>query len=294
MAVSTAFRKLLSEKHLYQVVEVNFSDVESAILGVYAGNAPATFGQPYHWNSKEDFLEVMRERVAAVTWIPDGATVQPSQSMSDSGPSYVDFDLPTINTFCSACDTNPPCNPMFDVLICRLDAMEEEWFCVGYKCQQCKGPPIRFLVRREGTKLRLVGRDPLEVLPTPKVLPKAASKFYSDAQIAHHAGQTLAGLFLLRVFIEQFWRTHPSVGELLKRQPKATGDEQGTLYQDTLPEDFKSRFPSLRKVYDRLSAAMHSANADSALFDESCAAILEHFEARRLYKLDSNQVAKGA
>ena len=27
----------------------------------------------------------------------------------------------------------------------------------------------------------------------------------------YHAGQTLAGLFLLRVFIEQFWRTFPAV-----------------------------------------------------------------------------------
>lgn len=141
------------------------------------------------------------------------------------------------------------------------------------------------MVRREGMKLRLVGRDPLEVLPVPKVLPKGQGKFYGDAQIAYHAGQTLAAIFLLRTFVEQFWRSLTQVQALVQRQPRATGDEQGTAYQDTLPTDFKSRFPSLSEIYTKLSAAMHEALADAALFEECCTKIVEHFEARKLFKL---------
>jgi hypothetical protein len=123
------------------------------------------------------------------------------------------------------------------------------------------------------------------VLPTPKVLPKGVSRYFGNAQIAHHAGQTLAGLFLLRVFIEQFWRTNPEVKKLVEAQPKATGDEQGRVYQGTLPGDFKSRFPSLTDVYDKLSTAIHSADENAALFDESCAKIVKHFDARHLYEI---------
>ena len=68
-------------------------------------------------------------------------------------------------------------------------------------------------------------------------------------------------------------------------QPKATGDEQGDAYQSTLPQDFKSRFPSLKDVYGKLSAAIHSADENAALFDDSCSKVKKHFEARRLFEI---------
>jgi hypothetical protein len=111
------------------------------------------------------------------------------------------------------------------------------------------------------------------------------SRYYSDAQIAHHAGQTLAGLFLARVFIEQYWRSLQPVKDLLKITPRATGDEQGDVYQEALPTAFKEKFPSLKDIYGQLSAALHSADANAKLFDDSCAKIVKHFDARRLFEL---------
>ena len=169
--------------------------------------------------------------------------------------------------------------------MCVLGTAESQWYFFGYQCQQCKGPAVRFMVRREGLKLRLVGRDPIEAVPAPSVLPKATRKFFGDAQIAYHAGQTLAGVFLLRTFIEQFWRSLPQVQSLIQQQPRATGDEQGATYQATLPEEVKRNFPSLSAIYGRLSAAMHEGNGDGALFEASCAEIVEHFEARKLFKV---------
>lgn len=201
----------------------------------------------------------------------------------------VPFALPSINTFCSTCDARPPFNPIDEMSSCVLEPRNDltQWYNLAYECQQCKGLPVRFLVRREGLKLRLCGRDPIEAVPAPKFLPKGQSKFYSDAQIAHNAGQTLAAIFLLRSFVEQFWRSVPEVQRLIKGQPRATGDEQGTAYQDTLPVEFKNRFASLSEIYGKLSAAMHEANADARLFAESCQAVEEHFDARRLFKMVS-------
>ena len=144
---------------------------------------------------------------------------------------------------------------------------------------------MHFVVRREGKRLRLVGRDPIEKVPTPKVLPKGTDKYFSDSQIAHHAGQTLAGIFLLRVFVEQFLHSVPAVKELLLKDARAPGDRIAETYQDTLPDAFKERFPSLRSIYANLSEAMHAANADAELYERNCREIVKHFEARSLFEL---------
>jgi hypothetical protein len=286
-AVETAFKQLLSKKHLYQYVEVDISFLPTVAETVHRGMSPAILSS--NRTIKRSTLEDAKEFCigqTTVIWYPRGVTTNGIVGYS-SGFAPLDFELPTINTFCDKCQELPPFNPVPEssFLVCGVG--QDELFLLGYKCQQCKGEPIRFLVRREGLKLRLAGRYPLEVLPTPKMLPKSVSKFYGNAMIAHHAGQTLAGLFLLRVFIEQFWRTNPAVKELLAKQPKATGDEQGSVYQETLPPDFKSRFPSLTDIYDKLSGAIHSADDNAALFDDSCAKIAKHFDARRLYEIHS-------
>jgi hypothetical protein len=199
----------------------------------------------------------------------------------------VGFSLPSINTYCDICKSRPPYNPIIGLSCVVADKKNQvsQWYDLAYECQQCKGTPVRFLVRRDGLRLQLCGRDPIEAVPVPNFLPKAQSKFYSNAQIAHHAGQTLAAIFLLRTFIEQFWRSLREVRAVLQVQPKATGDEQGAAYQTTLPDEFKGRFPSLPDIYGKLSAAMHQADANAGLFEDSCQKVEEHFDVRRLYKM---------
>lgn len=169
--------------------------------------------------------------------------------------------------------------------ILQRSQQAEQVFLFPYQCQQCKGPPIYFLVRRTGLKLTLCGRDPIEEVDVPKFLPKGQRKHFSDALIAHHAGQTLAGLFLLRTFIEQFWR---SLGlRVTPKSKRSTGDELAEAYNQTLPSSFRSQFPSLGDIYGKLSAAIHGADADSILFETAKAEIIEHFDARRLFKIAS-------
>jgi hypothetical protein len=245
-AVAAAFKKLLTEKHLYQYVEVDTDFVAKGAAMLeedYAQSmGPTTSHVPSVEEIQEEVMGVLDRR-----WVP----LDPTQLME---PPYSDkqihFGLPTIHTFCQTCDKLWPFNPVYDgVAYAAYEDSTYQWFFLGYQCQSCKGPPMRFLVRRDGLKLRLSGRDPIEVVPVPVFLPKAHSKYYSTAIIAHHAGQTLAGLFLLRVLIEQFWRSLPAMQDLLKQDPRATGERQGEVYQATLPVDFRSRFPSLSDVY---------------------------------------------
>ena len=63
-------------------------------------------------------------------------------------------------------------------------------------------------------------------------------------------------------------------------------------YQESLPDDFKARFPSLPKVYTNLSTALHSAAADVELFEKASLEIVEHFDARRVFKLHVEHTGK--
>jgi hypothetical protein len=284
--VSAAMKDLLCTKHLYQSVEVNLLplvDVSKRIREeISAGGPSLSSTRPPKIPATAADILVSGVAGVNVPWAFMGR-------IEGSVRELVPFVLPSINTFCNTCESRPPFNPVDEMGACVLDPNDEQnqWYELAYQCQQCKGTPVRFLIRRQGLKLRLCGRDPIEAVPAPKVLPKAPSKFFSAAQIAYHAGQTLAAIFLLRTFIEQFWRSLPEVQAVLKAQPRATGDEQGMTYQNTLPVDFRSRFPSLSEIYGKLSAAMHEANEDATLFEECCQKVEEHFDARRLFKMVS-------
>jgi hypothetical protein len=282
--VPVALKRLLCDKHLYQSIEVDLSPLLAVSKRIaMEASSPGSSRFSASPPSTVKLLAESDESGALFPWIIGGCEVR----AFDRELLRVEFTLPSINTYCGTCKFCPPYNPIVQLSFVVVDAKDKvnQWYDLAYECQQCKGTPVRFLVRRQGLKLQLCGRDPIEEVPLPKVLPKAQSKFYSNATIAHHAGQTLAAIFLLRTFIEQFWRSLPEVQQLLKTQPRATGDEQGAAYQKTLPDDFKSRFPSLSDIYGKLSAAMHEAKDDASLFEECCQKVEEHFDARRLFRM---------
>lgn len=46
-------------------------------------------------------------------------------------------------------------------------------------------------------------------------------------------------------------------------------------------------FPSVSEIFGKLSAALHGADADAVLFDSTATVITEHFDVRRVFKLDA-------
>lgn len=187
--------------------------------------------------------------------------------------------------YCRTCGRTEPFNPSTatDTVRHVLEANRPlsrdplQVYAWGFICQGCKGPPEVVLIRRDGLKLTLSGRAPIEHVDVPKVIPKDVSQYYSGAIVAHQSGQTLAGLFMLRTCVEQWVR---------KGRPTEERTEVSMeRYQESLPNDFKARFPSLPKIYTDLSTPLHSAAADVELFEKARREIVEHFDARRVFKL---------
>jgi hypothetical protein len=137
------------------------------------------------------------------------------------------------------------------------------------------------LVRRVNLKLTLCGRAPMEHVGVPAFIPKNQQRHFADAIVAYQAGQVLPALFMLRTTIEQFVRSQ--YGKPAE-SPEALGSAFD-CYMSSLPEAFRSTFPSLPDLYMKLSVALHSADASVPLFDSARAAIEQHFDARRLFGL---------
>lgn len=152
-------------------------------------------------------------------------------------------------------------------------------FSFTYQCQRCKSAFVGFLVRKESWYLSLDGRSPMEHIQLPKYIPKTEQPLFRDAVIAIHGGKTLAALFYLRTFIEQFAR------RLTGLTGKATGDEIMTAYSATLPITQRDQMPSLKEWYEKLSIALHSAKEDAELFEQAKEAIEQHFDIRRVFKI---------
>lgn len=237
-AVSEAMRLLLSTRHLYQsvTVDVKFLDAAAATRHAEAaanGSRPRGIGtgtRPYV-PPVASFRAGLQGYTQAA-WFPINVAplVQTGTDiLFHNSPQVQKFPLPTIRTTCCHCGENEPFNPVGALVETSNASCVNQWISMSYMCQNCKQEPIRFLVRRTGLKLTLCGRDPFETVELPSFIPKKHADNIRNALIANHAGQTLAGIFLMRVFVEQFWKSVPEVANVVKDKPRPTGDELGRV-----------------------------------------------------------------
>ncbi|NDZ11457.1 hypothetical protein C7T35_23950 [Variovorax sp. WS11] len=272
--IQSAVRTLLEDKHLYQSVVVE---------------ADKAVGAHRLKVASEEAIRVRHfADVKNWAWYAEEVSTQFGRPGDDAfADQSLQWTAPSIRSYCSTCDRREPFNlasalNLFNRASGHVGGVvtaagKTEVFSMSYICQGCKGPPEVFTIRRVGPKLTLCGRAPMEHVEVPRTIPASISRFFSGAVIAHQSGQTLAGLFLLRTLCEQWARLFASASD--------RADAALDAYMDGLPVDFKGRFPSLRTMYGELSEAIHSAYADTALFQATAQAITEHFEARKLYKL---------
>jgi hypothetical protein len=272
--VADALCTLLERKHLYQSVQVPLS-------------VRTNF---------EAAAKVPKERAASAldlgTDLQNGPwSVFGSKTADYSGrgfPPGVKFKerlriaAPDLRLYCAApCQRLEPfhATDCSDIFSGDNSQPTRQMFVLQYVCQSCRGEPMVFLVRREGLKLTLAGRSPIEHVNVPREIPRQVANYYSGAVVAHQCGQTLAGNFLLRTLVEQWVRSFPPTAEM---RAEAALD----WYYSNLPEDFRQRFPSLRKIYEKLSLDIHAAGGDTKVFSEESARIVKHFEAWRICELD--------
>ena len=269
-ATAVALKNLLETKHLYQRVAI---PAEEAVRQVRDRFHPELNKSAL---PKEPMLFL-----AAQLRSP----IKESDLAAASSTSSALMILKAIKIFCSRCEGREAFHPIFAADVGKTvpqhtpSAPMFQLFALSYQCQNCFGPSVGFLVRRDGFNLILEGRSPLEQIVVPAYIPKKEERFYRDAVIAMHAGKTLAALFYLRTFIEQFARrqTH-SRGRL-------TGDDLMNAYIETLPKEHRDYMPSLGDWYGKLSEALHEAREDDELFELGNIEILRHFDIRRVFKM---------
>jgi hypothetical protein len=279
--IANAMKELMSEKHLYQTVRVNVSAIKAYLDSSKKKQLSS---------SVQEYIQGV-ESLLFMGWEPESVGSMLRGVSAGYGPRpIIDFKVPHLKLFCPACNRDEAHNPHDEITQKNLWAVTHahgdrenkryvmQLFFMAFQCQSCKAAMVSFLVSRDDHKLTMVGRTPMETVKTPACLPKDQRGYFSDALIAFNSGQTLPALFMLRTFIEQYAYS-------MQPEKKGHADQAISAYMDLLPDDFKSRFPSIRGAYERLSVAIHTANADIALFEEVSTELQEHFDAKRLYKL---------
>jgi len=273
-----AIQTLLQTKHLYQSVELSSEAILKRVL-------------PYVADGNKEHVKRLANALPQWSLVAEEQSLQEMLASSSANSKYqmprVRWKAPDVKMFCRTCNRLEPFNAQSSQnLLNRTELSKPGVFHNGawhqvyvltYLCQSCKSVPEVFLVRRQGLKLTLSGRTPMEHAQVPKVIPKEISKFYSGAVIAHQSGQTLAALFMLRTACEQWSRLFADKSD--------RADAAMDKYMATLPDDFKARFPSLQKKYSDLSAAIHEANASEDLYLTTISDLERHFKARDLYEL---------
>ena len=275
-ALPKAVLELLQRKHLYQSVTVDLSDTKQRTASTSQG-------------SKSSYDQGLRDATTAL-WVPVEPQlpgVPTTQPNSARDPVYIVF--PTVKMFCRGCDGVEAHNLVHVTeVVSELAARTSrpyfpptlQNFVVGYLCQGCKTSPEFFMIRREELRLTVVGRSPIEHIAVPAIVPKQHRKHFSGAIVAFQSGQILPALFMMRTFIEQFAASQVQDSTL-------RADAVLDAYMAALPEPVRAHFPSLREIYGRLSEAIHAAREDAVLFTVVNAQIVEHLDARRLYKVST-------
>jgi hypothetical protein len=258
-AFTKALQLLLQEKHQYQSVDVD------------AGPDGDPVGE-----------------IARSYWHPDGTRLidDPLSQPNAEGMHALSFALPSIQIWCEECQSGTLFKP--DVMRCRSvqgKTPTEQSFLLSYQCGDCSNRRITFLVTRKAGCLELSGRDPLETQKAPASLPRTVSRFYADAQVAHHTGQSLAALCLLRQFIEEFWLKIPDIQTALSLDPRLRVDEIGDLYERSLPLEFRNEYPSLERCHQALTAAINGEAVRPDVFPFCSSEILDHMDGRRFRRL---------
>jgi hypothetical protein len=284
-AFAFALKTLLEDKHLYQSVSIDIGAITD------------------RWRDRMTETDLRMLAAAGGTGVSRLHFLLSDSPLRSSDPSGTLSGVPTIlvqnvKLYCGPCEGREVFAPVWFRDIEREVGRQAishapgrpvaggasdgptQVIAIGLRCQRCLGDLNVAVVRRSAWKLILEGRSPMEHVEVPKFIPKTESHLYRDAVIATNAGKTLAALFYLRTFIEQFARRRTGL------RGKETGETIMNAYSKTLPLAQRDSMPSLGEWYDKLSGALHSAHADADLLTTATVAIDQHFDIRRVFRME--------
>jgi len=291
--IQNKIKELLEKKHLYQSVRIDVDPIKKSISKAKRARVPfvSLMGRgprPSQQEVDKDYRQELQGYLDILLncgWkFATEVIAFPSESQQAGSVTHeneIRIILPTIKIPCAHCDNEiNPHNSGYKGLLSNFQEIgfhsaksRKQLFLFPYQCQSCKSEPLIFMVKREDTKLQIVGRNLIEVVLVPKYIPKEDVKYYREAIIAFNCGKTLAALFFLRTMIEQYLKRILSVSN------RISGDILCDKYSEILPPDFpKGRFISLKKIYEELSVCVHQVKEDEVQFLKSRKDIEKHFD----------------
>ena len=291
--VHQSIKRLLERKHLYQPERIDVSDLHKKIVQIKNRTLPnipvpgrGQFPQGIIIDAKKEQLRSALQKFQATKWnivTPGQFSQIPISTRIKDYTLY--FERPTILTNCELCDDRDyPHNPIAGTggiphqILISSENDETQVFSFVYQCQNCKKEPLIFMVRRDELKLTITGRSRFERPQVPPYIPKQEIDFFRDSIISFQTGRTLAAIFYLRTFLEQYLR------RTTETKGKTRGENLANTYLKTLPEDFPSRFKNIREIYAQLSDCIHSVSSDDEAYEQSKSAVEQHFRALQLFQ----------
>ena len=263
LILEDCLRRLLNEKSLYQSISASDELISQVCFD--------------HLLSR--YSEITRTHALKYlkTWLASTESYIYNNAYS-AGRTYYQIQLPkTVKTYCELCKCVTTHNPVNsgDCHRHKGGSFYVHVFHAEYECQDCKSARVAFMVMRKGLNLQIMGRFPIEVASMTKEMKSQLTddecKLFGDALMANKTGSELASVCLLRVALERYLRR---VTGNLKAEKMVSGDELYEQYKKRLPDDFcYSRVVPLGKIYNDLSAVMHSAEVPDGCFERSYASI---------------------
>ena len=252
---------LLNTKSLYQSVSISDTQFRQKFLS----------SEPYQKDVRliDGVLSHLKFWAASVK-----SFAYTEASDYNSGQSYYQIRIPrTVKTWCKLCKSITIHNPIDSGECYSIKTMDRyiQVFHAEYECQDCKQSDVAFLIMREGIKLQLMGRSPIEIAVVSKEvasqLNDEETALFGDALMADKTGSELAAICLLRVALESYLRR---ITDNKDTDKMMSGEGLYEQYKKKLPGDFPvDRVESLGKIYNDLSAVMHTANVPVGCFQEN-------------------------
>lgn len=297
--VQKALVELFETKELYQSVAVDLAPIEK-VVALMMKAKPITGESRFSEMTRQNNNRALREKYSKAlkffsetNWQFDTETYPQRNPSHNGGAGPVFFRTPTIKVSCNFCNSVLPAHnsgypdERDKVYSTQLGRSKTgalmQVFAFPFVCQSCKKHPIVYMVTRRGLKLVLTGRSEFPKLAVLSSIPAKEMDYFEKAVISESAGFTLAGLFYLRVFIEQYLR------RVTAAKGRKTCEELGELYRPLLHDDFpRTSFKSLDRIYDEISEKIHEADPSSELFMRSKNEIERHFKQLELLPLKSS------
>lgn len=290
LAVEGAMRELVTNKLLYQKVEVDL------------GGLPAVLKKAGAEVTTEKLAELQRE-VSLRPWrletrhfgddartaeIMQFASVgcQPLETAQEDRNLH--FYAPAVPLWCRVCKRETT----FIAIVGsseqglghpyprRSERGTEQVYVITYRCEVCRSVLHAALVRREGMRLHLCGFAPRREQRAARSVPKALEPILVDADNAVAEGDLFAGYYHLRTMLEHYMKGCLGIGVEVQMR----GEELVAQYNATLPNGLKETLPSLKTAYEKLSQALHSRSGSNEEYTLQQTSICDHMAGVELLK----------